>query len=255
MKRISILGPAALCAFALAVVGAPSAFAAETTAYTCVAGGGGSAEFSDADCQFWSVSGTYGHSEIATGTNTQLTAKKVGTLFFLDTEIGGASVSLSASGLECVECMVQNSGFLGSMGVSGSGGKLKLTGVTVTSGSASCFVESSSGKGVVLTEPLAFEATGTNSILVKPQSGTALAKFQIKAQVGGKCAIAGSYTVSGDFTAGSEGAILWVLISAASKTLKVGVNGAELVGEATISAGNTPSEAEPNPVHNPVALT
>ena len=249
MNRLTIIGVAALCALALASFGTAGASAAETTGFTCIEGasGGSGTRFSDPDCSEPSATGNFGHLEIPVGKTTTGRVKKL-TNPVLKTIIAGAAVTLEATGYECIECTGTNSGSAGAMKVSGTGGKLKITGVTVTSSPTKCFVESALGKGVVQTEPLTSETTGTNEAVVKPVTGTTLATFSIVAQMGQTCAVAGPVTVKGDANGTSKGAIGTTNIPASSKTLTIGVNGVGLTGEATGEAGE-------GGTFHPVALT
>ena len=233
-RRITIIGLAAICALAFAAISASGASAAETTAWTCVEGGSGGqgTKFSNADCSVSSAGGAFGHVEIPVNTSTSL---KLNTLVppVLKTIIAGASVTLEATGVECLACTAANKGSAGSMEVSGSGGKLKFIGVTVASSPTKCEVVG----GSVTTNELKVASTGTAEATISPLTGTALATFTIAAKAGQTCAVAGPVTVNGDANGTLKGSFLTVNVPTASKTLTVGVNGASLTGEATVEAG------------------
>jgi hypothetical protein len=165
MKRIISL--AALCALALAAICVQGAAAAETTAWTCVAGGTGGQghKFTDADCATQNdTTGTFGHAEILPGRDTQLTMLNGANLVL---EIPGLGLKLSATGIECVECMAENKEpVAGEMKFAGTG-KIKLTGVT-TNVAPKCVEESAAGAGVLQTEELSFETVATNEFVFRP---------------------------------------------------------------------------------------
>jgi len=246
-KRIMLVGLAALCALALGALGASGASAAETTAYTCLPGG---SEFGNAHC---SEAGTgFHHVAIAPGENTQLTLSAVGNQL-LESHVFGAAVSLSATGVECVNCMAENSGSAGSMKVSGSGGTLKYSGVVVSGTlGTKCKVLSDPGEveGVVNTETLKFETTATNEAVISPVNAEGiLAHFWIKHKPEKTCNIENTYTVTGDANGVATGATLKVAVPIGSGTLLMNGEPAGLTGEATIEAGPTGGE------HHPAALT
>ena len=261
MRRITIIGLAALCA--LAAVGAAGASAAPTTAWTCVEGGSGGlgTKFSDADCSVESPTGKWGHKEIAANTPTQVTLKQLTPAKFT-TVIAGASVTLEAAEIECMACMGENQEpTAGNMRVFGEGGTIVFKGVTVASSPTRCKVSGTvtgvTTAGSFETKPLKVETVATHEVKIYPASTEAspLVEFQIKAQTGQTCPTAGSVVLKGDLNGTTTGAKLAINVLASSKTLTVGVNGVALSGEETVSAGNTPSEIELEPVHNPVALT
>ena len=257
MRRITITGLAALCALALAAVGAAGASAVEvpTTAFTCLKGetDGLGHKFTNEDCSVENnTTGTFGHKRIPANTPTQLTLKQIVPAKFT-TIIAGASVTLEATGVECLKCMAENQEPTAEkMRVFGSGGQLTFSGVTVASSPVKCMVSSTDGANTIITEELQVETTATNEAGIKPVTGTALAVFEITSNPGQTCPVAGTYTISGDANGTLKGAFLTIAVPSASKTLTIGVNGASLVGEATVSAGLTGVAFESE--HHPVAL-
>ena len=242
MKRITIIGLAALCALALtAAVDTAGATAAETTAWTCVSGGTGGLghKFLDQDC--WvenNTSGTFGHLEIPANTSTTLSLKKIINPV-LKTIIAGASVTIEATGIACVAaspCVAHNQGAAGSMEVFGEGGKIEFTGVTVPSSPTKCEVVG----GSITTNELTIQTSATNEAAINPipTEKPALASFRIASKTGQVCAVAGPVTLKGNVNGVFEGAFLTVNVSTASKTLTVGVNGASLTAEVTMEASN-----------------
>ncbi|MBS1882068.1 MAG: hypothetical protein JSS97_03835 [Actinobacteria bacterium] len=249
-RRLTLVALAALCALAFSALGASGASAAENTAFTCVSGG---TEFSNADCSSTEGTKSFHHEAIPVNTPTQLTLKTIaGETTTLAATPGLALVELVATGLSCEHCMAENleSATEPKMKVEGSGGTIKYTGVT-TPQSAGCEVPG----GTIETKPLKFVTTGTKEAVISPVTPPVLAEFEIKAKTGQKCNITGPYTVNGDVNGTANGAILSVNVTQAQETIKLGVAKASLVGKATIEAGNTATEAEPNPVHHPAALT
>jgi len=246
-RRIMLVGLAALCALALGALGASGASAAETTAYTCLPGG---SEFGNAHC---SEGGTgWHHVAIPAGEETQLILSATGQLT-IASHVFGAAVELHSTALECVNCMGTNSGSAGSMKVSGSGGTLKFSGVTVAGTlEAKCKVLSDPGEveGVVSTEPLKSETVATNEALTSPVNAEGiLAHFWIKHKPEKVCNIEGTYTVTGDINDVATGATQKVAVPIGSGTLKLNGEPAGLTGEATVQAGVTGGE------HHPAALT
>jgi hypothetical protein len=237
-RRISIVGLAVLCAMALSAVAASGASAAGTTAFTCVAGGG--AHNTNADCQPGST-GTSGHEAIAANTSTTLSltqlgnAKLTGTLF-------AATVELEATGVECVECKAENKEVGGVMEVTGSGGRLRFTGVTVV-GLPNCEVENKT----VTTEPLKFTTTSAAGVTLEPVTGTLLSKLTIK-EIAATCNVKGTFKVEGKAAGTLNGSVLSVNVTKASKELTLEGEKASLKGEATAKASNGTTT-------NPVALT
>ena len=267
MKRITIIGLAALCALALAAVGAATASAeVPTTAWTCVKGatGGQGKTFTDPDCitEKAGGGGEYGHQAIPANTSTQLTLKQIVPAKFT-TVIAGASVTLEAAEIECMACMGENQEpTAGNMRVFGEGGTIVFKGVTVASAPTKCKVSGTvtgvTTAGSVETKPLKVETVATGEAKIYPASTAVeppLAEFKIEAQAGQTCIPASTVVVKGDANGTIKGAVLAINVPSSSKTLTVGVNGAALSGEATVSVGNTPTEKEPNPVHTPATLT
>ncbi|MBS1882069.1 MAG: hypothetical protein JSS97_03840 [Actinobacteria bacterium] len=250
-RRLTLVALAALCALVFSALGASGASAAENTAFTCVSGG---SEFSNADCSSTEGTKSFHHEAIPVNTPTQLTLKTIAgeeKTTFIWTP-GLALVELVATGLSCENCMAENleSATEPKMRVEGSGGTIKYTRVTLPQ-SAGCEVPG----GTIETKPLKFVTTGTREVVISPVTAPVLAEFEIKAKTGQKCNIAGPYATNGDVNGTANGAVLSINVTQAQETIKFGVAKAALVSKATIEAGNTATEAEPNPVHHPAALT
>ncbi|MGB8500012.1 MAG: hypothetical protein WCD85_18685 [Pantoea agglomerans] len=257
-RTITILGLAALCAVALGAVAAPGAQAENTTAFTCVEGGGG-LDFADAHCteDVGEGNGEYGHVAIPAGEDTELTLSAVGEQRFTAI-VAGAYVETAAEGLECVGCSLENVEEGEGMKVVGpaegtEAGHLEYTNVVVAGSLGErCTVVSDPGEEphVVTTEPLQFETTGTNSVVIAPASGEVLARFKIVTnpnEHGKKCPLIGTYNLQGSVTATTEGATVRVEEELGDLFLN-GSFPAAFDGEVTIEAG---TEGER---HHPLAV-
>ena len=239
-RRIALVGLAAACAMAFSAVMAAGAVAAPTesnTAFTCVAGQG----TLDAHCDP-GTSGTSGHVAIKAGESTQLTLTQISPTTTLKTTIGGSEFILTATGAECVECMAENHeevvGGKTVMDVQGSGGHIHYTGVTTNV--PSCIVKG----GVVDTRPLKFTTTTATTALLEPVTPSTMAVIEFEPG----CFAGASITVTGIARGTAKGAT--ATFATGKEELLVGKQKAELIGEATISAGLTGSGTM-----NPTSLT
>jgi len=231
-KRIALVGLAALCAMAFSAVMAQGAFAAGETAYTCIPGAG--EHNTDAHCDPGST-GTSGH--VAITEDTQLTLHGIGNSL-LKTKIAGGKVTLTATGVECVECMAHNQEVGGVMDVTGTGGHIRYTGVTIST--AGCTVVNEE----VNTEPLKVTTISANTAEVAPATeGNPEAKIHLN--VG--CTLGTEIIVTGHADGVATGATAKFATGAGE--LLVGEQEAKLEGEVTVEAGLTGGE------HHPVALT
>jgi len=186
----------------------------------------------------------WAHVTITEGEETQLTLKNIGNST-LSTKIAGASVVLTATGVECVECMFHNQKEgSGAMDATGSGGHIRYTGVTINT--ASCKVV----KGEVNTEPLKVTTLTKEKAEVSPVTvGGAEAVIKLEPNTGfEKCTLGTSITVTGHADGTAAGAIATFATGAGE--LKVGEQEATLAGQVTMTAGLTGSSTM-----NPVALT
>jgi hypothetical protein len=240
IRRTTIISLAALCAVALSALAASGA-SAGTTEFTCVAGGEPSlGKFSDADCSTPSPGGEFGHVKVTEQTTTKFVSLAnpvlTGKLF-------GATIELTATGMECVECRAENKEVGGVMEFTGSGGKVKFTGVTAV-GLPACNVNG----GSITTEKGKFTTTVSTEGTIEPETGTTLAVFNI---TGTGCTIAGNnIKVTGKVPGTHSGARVTVNITKASGFLSLEGEKASVKGEGTVSAGQTPS----GPFH-PASLT
>jgi hypothetical protein len=243
-RRMSGVGLTLLLGVALAAILAPGASAA-ATAYTCESGGTG---FGNADC---STAGTGFHDEaFPANTSTGLQVKTLGaSLQVLRFEEFGAEIELTATGVECVECMVENSTAGAEMEVKGGptieeevpvGEVLRYSGVAI-SGSlgTTCQVKG----GVIRTEPLAITANATNSLTIQPNSGTVVAEFEIKNKPGHVCVIPGLLKLEGLARGNVAGAE--VTFNTGEGELTIAEESASLIGTTTLSAGVTGAEQHP----------
>jgi hypothetical protein len=234
----------ALCVIAAAAIAAAGASAA-ATAYTCVSGGTG---FGNADC---TAAGSGFHDEaFPANTSTGLQVKTLGaSTQVLRFEEFGVEIELTATGVECVECMIENSTAGAEMEVKGGptieegvpvGGILRYSGVVV-SGSlgTTCQVKG----GVIRTAPLAITANATNSLTIQPNSGTVVAEFELKNKPGKVCLISGLLELEGSARGAVAGAE--VTFNTGEGELTINEETASLVGTITLSAGVTGAEQHP----------
>jgi hypothetical protein len=240
------LGMALIVALAFSAVIASSAFAAAETKDTT-----------------WSV-GTAG--TVLAGSET-ISASGSNELVWT---IGSTQFRMKSTGLECLECKIENTG-----GTAVGTGKLKFTGVTFTT-PATCKVNG----GAITTLAVRFTPDwmigATDYVKFEPNSGTTFATVKVESGTG-SCSISGSYPLSGKLftratnatgvyaasqTVASSGAIN----SAAGGELKFMSGAAELNGTASLAlsgsrkgevfgtkeAAGTPPTEEP-PVEEPPA--
>ena len=244
-RRMTIIALAALCALALSAIAASGA-SAGTTAYTCVVAPGVGSHFSDEDCKNIDnvTPGKFGHVAIAS--NQKTTTKTVSTGFWsLFGKLFGANVELSATGVECVGCSGENKEVGGVMEVTGTGGKLRFTGVKVVGAESVCTVVGSA-TGTITTQPLKFTTTLVTGVTLEPVTGTLLAEFNI---TGGSCPVSGTgIKATGRARVTLAGAKLTFNVTKASEELKLEGEKATLKGEGTAEAGS-------GATHHPVSLT
>jgi len=251
-RRIILAGLAALLALAFSAFSASGASAAE--AVTCVeAPTTAEAEFKDPHCvEPGHTAAGPNYKHVAFGsTPTQLTLHSASEFQFLKAELFGTAVTLRGTGVECIDCMAENSGGV----VKGSGGQLRYTGVEVV-GHAGCTVvddenATGSGKGTadqITTTPLKFETTGTSTAVIKPVNPPVLAHINITNVGGCPGALTRTVNVEGEVNGTTSGATLKVETGAGE--LEIEEEPAFLEGEATMTAGETGSTT-----HHPVALT
>ena len=226
----------ALCV-TMAALGSNAAAAVPTksnTAFTCIETATGS-EFENAFCNSAGPKeGLHWKHEGVGATATQLTFKNrtVGTV--LRTTVGGgATVEFTATGLECIECMIENheETIEGKtvMDATGSGGHLRFSGMTVNV--AGCTVTS----GELNSETLKFTTLSPTSVELTPASPVTFAVIHLNAG----CSLGSTITVNGRMTWTLAGAT--ALFSTGNGELVVGKRAMQLIGEVTVSAGTTAS--------------
>ncbi len=158
----------------------------------------------------------------------------------LVTELGETPLVLKSSGLECLECTIKNE-----EGKAKGAGKLKLTGVTVSS-PAGCQVSGGSITTVLLDFTHYYMGGGWWFTRIEVFSGTTFATVKIEKQTGKTCAIAGSYLVSGNIFAKANnatgvyakeqtGTTSGAINAEGGGELKFGSKAAELKGTATFA--------------------
>jgi hypothetical protein len=222
--RLRKLGAALVVIAALGIVLASSSFAAATTTDVKWYTGSPGTELS--------ASETVSAKQAGTGT--------------LTTTIAGTAVKLSATGTECVECKIENSG-----GTAVGSGKLTFTGVTVVE-PAKCTTSAS-----ITTKALTIQSDWmigtTNYIKFFPSAGEATALTTVEL-AGSGCALAGLYKVTGTVFAQSVNSTGTSAATQAFKTsgtinstaggsLKMGENAATLTTEAAFKLSGTKAGA------------
>jgi hypothetical protein len=147
----------------------------------------------------------------------------------LDWTVGSTHLQMKSTGLECLECKIENSG-----GTGVGSGKLKFTGVTLTTPST-CSVNG----GTIVTLPLKISPDWmkgtTDYVEFTPSSGTTFATIKIEKGTG-SCSLSGSYLLSGRVFTRSNNA---TGVYAASQTLtSSGAINAALGGELSFMSGS-----------------
>jgi hypothetical protein len=167
-----------------------------------------------------------------------------GTKGVLASEIGETALTLESTGLECIECKIENP--TGGGSATGTG-KLKFTGITVAS-NPNCQVTGGSVTTNLLTVDPDYMISTTNYALFKPNTGTAFATVPIVKKTGLTCPIAGNYIVSGTVFVQTQNATgvtariqkvnsSGTINSTAGGSLTFGTKPATLTGEAFFDAG------------------
>lgn len=185
------------------------------------------------------------NGSVLTGSKTLTAGLVTGTKGVLTTTVGETPLVLESTGLECVECKIENSGETAT-----GTGKLKFTGTTVAK-PAGCQVANS---GVITTTTLTVDPDYMISPLTvsyplfKPVSGTTFATVKLEAKTGQTCPISNSYIVKGTVFVKSQsetGVTVRKQIvnssgsinSEAGGSLEFGSKPATLEGEAFFDAG------------------
>jgi hypothetical protein len=187
-------------------------------------------------------------------TATVGTHPTIGTKFQLLAEIGATPFTLTATGLECVECKITNAEVTSRAGKVAMGKyKIKLTGVTVDTPTG-CTVRNGAGGavGVVETKPLVIHADwmheGKAFLQFNLESGSSFGTVYIE---GGNCAgFSGPYSIKGSLFAEAKNATgvqassqELVFSQAIQETtgaeLKLGSKKLGLTGTAIFSIGGT----------------
>jgi hypothetical protein len=220
---------AALCALALMAVAASTATAG-VTGFACIEGAG--AHNTNSHCVPGST-GAYGHMAIEAGKSTSTSVVNV-TNPVLGGKLFGATIELSATGVECVGCTAENKEVGGVMEVTSSGGTLTFTGVKVVGLESKCTVVGSKVEDIP-TKPLKFTTTSVAGARLEPVTGTLLAEFKI---TGSECSVkAEGIKITGTLFAATNGATLIVNVTKASGELTLEGEKASLKSEATLKGG------------------
>jgi hypothetical protein len=127
-----------------------------------------------------------------TGTKVVQTVLDPETKISLTATIGGAKVTLDATGIKCVSCKAENSGTLALVK-----GNLKFTGMTLVSSELpNCSVPTTLETAALTATMGSVAATSRAPIRFAPTSGTSLGVVEL---TGTKCAVAGAYKMTGAF--------------------------------------------------------
>ena len=261
MRRISILGLVAVCAMALAAVMASAAAATPTTvetgntAFTCVNSGTneGANKFTDKDCvTVNNASGTFWHKKIAENESTELKLTKE-TNPTLKSKVGLATVTLTATGVNCVSCVAKNQTAAGTMDVTGSGGKIEFTGVTVST--TNCAAEGlpegggAGTLGTVTTHKLKLTTLSPTKASLEPETGTVVAEFNF-VNSGGTCPLTPNNPIKVEGHADGTLAGAIVTFETVAGMLSIGSQTFTLTSRATMSGRANSAEG-----FKPVSLT
>jgi hypothetical protein len=181
------------------------------------------------------------------------TTAGIGTVFKLTANIGGTPLEFTATGLECVGCIIANEAVTGKTEPVATGkGTIKFTGVTVMTPTG-CTVRNGEGGtiGVVETKPLTVHADfmheGKAFQQWFPTTNSTFATLFIEG--GGCIAIKGPYQVTGTLfseavnltgTMAQEQAIKFssAIQTTTGAALKLGANAAELTGTGIFEVPN-----------------
>jgi hypothetical protein len=201
--RRTVVGVSLLCALAFCAIGASSASATGTTAFTCVEGGG-SKDFSDAHCdnQVKAGEGKFGHVKVE-GSETELTFSNEKTA----SETTAAEPSVLAGPLLGVNVSVSCKKVAGTGTVTNGevGGVMQATG-NATLEHSECVVTTAGSEGKCLVkEPIVYTAKYTTfqnetamGVEFTPKSGKAFGAITYVEGSGG-CPIKGTFNIEGSF--------------------------------------------------------
>jgi hypothetical protein len=237
-RRIVVVGFVALCALAFSAVTASGAFAKGYTAVLCIAGQGNTDEHCTTGSEH---KGNYGHVAIPAGETTQATLRATSTQV-LKAELFGTLVELTGTEVEAIGAHIHNNEAGGVMDVTGEGGRLLYSHVTVNI--PGCTPEApGKGPGTVETEPLKVTTTEAGDTELSPVTGEVFAKIHFMAEAGHTCNLPATVDVEGGpVTATLNGATLSVATEEGELTFGEEKEPAFLTGMATVSAGLTGGE-------------
>jgi hypothetical protein len=167
----------------------------------------------------------------------------------LESELFGTTVKLEATEVEAVGAHIHNNTTGEVMDVTGEGGTLLYSNVTVDI--PGCTPEASGkGPGTITTEPLKVTTTEAGDVELSPVTGTLFAVIHFMAASGHTCNLPAEVPVEGkSVTATASGALLSISSEEGELTLGDEKEPAVLEGVVTVSAGLTGGE------HHAIALT
>lgn len=223
---IAVLGATMICGVATS-----GAFAAGTTAFTCVEGSPG--QFLTSDCNSTGATGNlWKHETIPLDLSTELLVAPKGNIVG-KTHIGLATVTITATEASCPGCTLRNHEEVGGhMDVTGPKERLRLKGVTISS--TSCKVVG----GQIETEPLRFTSTLEGTVIkaeLSPEEPGTFAIVNLENNGAETCVLGTKITITGKMTMTLNGAI--ASFKTGASELLVGTQKFELSGELTLSGG------------------
>lgn len=204
------------------------------TLSTCVEAAG-TGEFGNAHCTTTATGGNWKEVGAKEGEETQLTLAATSEIQEIKTKIGLATVTIKATGVECVECMGKNQELAGgAMDFTSSGGHLRFTGATIST--PTCKVAG----GAFNSEPLKFTSTMPDSLSVTEVGEAGWATINLEKSGTEACALGSGIHVTGHITVAANGSTLTA--ETGVEELLVGTQKATFKGEWTMSGGLTAGE-------------
>lgn len=177
-----------------------------------------------------------GTTKFTNGQSESVTTKAK-TNFTLESKVAGTAVKLTATGVECVECSIDQIG-TGESGQAHGSGKFKFTGVSISE-PAGCTVPSTITTNTITRTTLIIKSTPTTYTTLHTHEESPFFTLSVSG-----CALAGSYPVKGTLAGmtnatGVLAAEQPVAFSAANQkaigaSLTIGKEAATLTGEALV---------------------
>jgi hypothetical protein len=154
----------------------------------------GAAAFATAaHAMVWAV----GSTKFTSGQSETVTAKAKSKAFTLESKVGSTAFKMTATGLECIGCKIDQIG-TGAEGEAHGVAKFKLTGVSIVEPSACQTGPYNEGENVTRKGFRLFGFTLWETFKTDPFSSEEVALTTVKLE---NCAIAGTYPLTGSLTA------------------------------------------------------